>query len=290
MRLHALGLIALVLTFTPRGSGQAPAAPALPAAIERIADGIELRRMDDPSMLSPEGPVAVQALRVDPKKVTLELAVAADKLPARETVQDISARHAAIAAVNAGFFALEDGRPAGLLKVRGQLLGAASRARGAVAFRERRGETLLLFDRVTVERQARQYRTLLGSRPQDWSRAGHAVGGAGLLLLNDRLLDEWSDERIAAGFDTTRHPRTMIGEDGQSIWLITIDGRQPALSLGMTFTELQGLAKRLGLRSALNLDGGGSTTMVVKGAVVNHPSDAAGPRQVSDAIVVLPRR
>ena len=82
----------------------------------------------------------------------------------------------------------------------------------------------------------------------------------------------------------------MIGDDGTSIWLVAVDGRQPLLSLGMSFRELQGLASRLGLRSALNLDGGGSTTMVIRGAVVNHPSDQTGPRKVSDAVVVQSRR
>ena len=47
----------------------------------------------------------------------------------------------------------------------------------------------------------------------------------------------------------------------------------------MSFAELQGLVRRVGLVDALNLDGGGSTTMVVQGAVVNHPSDATGPPQ-----------
>ena len=271
-----------------------PAAPlgrqAVAPAVERIADGVELQRLDDPSLLSPAGPVAVQALKLDPRKVKLEVGVAGDKAPARETVSAIAARRGALAAVNAGFFALADGRPVGLLKVRGQLLGGIARPRGAVAFLERRGQTHLLFDRVTVERERRKYQTRLGSSAGDWGRAGHAVAGAGLLLLNGRTIDDWAEERISAGFDTTRHPRTMIGDDGTAIWLVTIDGRQPALSLGMSFTELQGLARRLGLRSALNLDGGGSTTMVVRGTVVNHPSDPTGPRPVSDAIVVLPRK
>ncbi len=79
----------------------------------------------------------------------------------------------------------------------------------------------------------------------------------------------------------------MIGTAGDGrIWLITVDGRNKALSLGMSFAELQTLITRVGLVDALNLDGGGSTTMVVKGAVVNHPSDATGPRRVSDAIIV----
>jgi exopolysaccharide biosynthesis protein len=57
----------------------------------------------------------------------------------------------------------------------------------------------------------------------------------------------------------------------------------------MTLEELRALAHRLSLVNALNLDGGGSTTMWVKGGVVNSPSDAAGPRKVSDALLVSPR-
>jgi exopolysaccharide biosynthesis protein len=79
----------------------------------------------------------------------------------------------------------------------------------------------------------------------------------------------------------------MIGVAGdRRVWLITVDGRNKTLSLGMSFAELQGLARRVGLVDALNLDGGGSTTMVVNGAVMNHPSDPTGPRKVSDAIVI----
>jgi len=81
-------------------------------------------------------------------------------------------------------------------------------------------------------------------------------------MLDGRELPEWNDEPLSASFDTTRHPRTLIGVDAQeAIWLVTIDGRNPALSLGMSFAELQRLSRRLGLRSALNLDGGGSPTM-----------------------------
>ena len=57
----------------------------------------------------------------------------------------------------------------------------------------------------------------------------------------------------------------------------------------MSLSELRALAQRLGLRNALNLDGGGSTTMWVAGKIVNSPSDAAGPRKVSDALIVTQR-
>jgi hypothetical protein len=285
-RLAAVWLLLLAVTVPAQ---QAPLGPAT-----QIADGILLFQLDDPGLLDPAGPVAVQALRVDPRKATLEIGRGAGAEPARETVERIAARRpGAIAAINAGFFSLETGRPTAFLKIDGKVVSGTRRARGAVGIRERRGRTELLFDRVRVTTAAGrrpQYEPLLGSSSRDWSRLPEAVGGAGLLMLDGRALTDWTDERIAAGFDTTRHPRTIIGTDAQgAIWLVTIDGRNPALSLGMSFTELQRLSTRLGLRSALNLDGGGSTTMWVAGRIVNHPSDPEGPRKVSDAILVVPR-
>jgi exopolysaccharide biosynthesis protein len=82
----------------------------------------------------------------------------------------------------------------------------------------------------------------------------------------------------------------MLGIDRAGYaWLVTVDGRQPDASNGMTLVELQKLAKRLGLTDALNLDGGGSTTMVILGSIVNHPSDPTGARTVSDVLLVVPR-
>jgi len=146
---------------------------------------------------------------------------------------------------------------------------------------------LAVGDEVTIERQ---FATRHGTLPGLWANAEHAIGGAGLLVRNGQPIEDWTIEDLRPGFTTERHPRTLIGTDrAQSIWLVTVDGRNPALSLGMTFAELQQLAARLKLTDALNLDGGGSTTMVVRGEVVNHPSDAAGPRKVSDALLVVAR-
>jgi Phosphodiester glycosidase len=126
--------------------------------------------------------------------------------------------------------------------------------------------------------------------PDDWARAEAIIGGAGLLIRDGELIEDWAMEQLTAGFPETRHPRTLIGThpDG-SVWLITVDGRQPKLSAGMSLYELRSLSARLGLTQALNLDGGGSTTMWVQGQIVNSPSDAAGPRKVSDALLVMRR-
>ena len=124
-----------------------------------------------------------------------------------------------------------------------------------------------------------------------WGGATDIIGGWGLLARGGTYITDWSSEQFSPGFAETRHPRTMIGvAEGGAIWLVTIDGRQPKLSSGMSLKELQSLARRLRLVDALNLDGGGSTTMWVTGKIVNSPSDAAGPRKVSDALLVFPVR
>lgn len=149
-------------------------------------------------------------------------------------------------------------------------------------------------DRLAPGREVRvgyDYRTVFGTSPAEWASVSDITGGAGLLFVRNQLVDEWAAERFTApGFTTDRHPRTMIGVGpDEEICMVTVDGRQPGLSLGMTFGELQHLARALELRDALNLDGGGSTTMVVRNRIVNHPSDPTGPRMVSDALLVFPR-
>lgn len=122
-------------------------------------------------------------------------------------------------------------------------------------------------------------------------KADHIVNGAGLLRRDGIALTDWSAENLVpATFTHFRHPRTIIGVDARGfIWLGAIDGRQVDHSGGMAFADLQRLCDRLGLKDALNLDGGGSTTMWVRGQVVNRPSDPGGPRPVSDAILVMAR-
>jgi hypothetical protein len=91
-------------------------------------------------------------------------------------------------------------------------------------------------------------------------------------------------------FAAARHPRTAaaVRADGR-ILLVTVDGRQPELSVGMTIAELASLLIELRAVEAVNMDGGGSTAMVVGGRVVNSPSDLTGERAVGDALLVFLR-
>jgi hypothetical protein len=87
-----------------------------------------------------------------------------------------------------------------------------------------------------------------------------------------------------------RHPRTAVGfsRDSSMLFLLTVDGRSES-SGGMTLTELATMMRKLGAWQAMNFDGGGSTTMVVDGVLMNKPSDKEGERTVGNALMVVKR-
>ncbi len=117
------------------------------------------------------------------------------------------------------------------------------------------------------------------------------VGGVSQLLEGGKIALTWQREGAAEDFALGRHPRTAIAKlrDGR-VLLATVDGRQIGVSAGMTLEELAQMLLEYGATDAVNLDGGGSTTMVVGGKIVNKPSDAAGERTVSDALLIFPRK
>ena len=98
------------------------------------------------------------------------------------------------------------------------------------------------------------------------------------------------DPSFAYGWFIKRNPRTLAGVDGQGrTVLVTVDGRSTT-DLGLSAPEAADVARSLGLVDAINLDGGGSTAMAVRGQVIGHPSDATGERPVGDALLVTPQR
>lgn len=123
-----------------------------------------------------------------------------------------------------------------------------------------------------------------------WKQANSVIGGGPQLIKNGRVEITNAAEKILQSFVNDGHPRTAIArlKSGQ-ILLLTVDGRQPGESIGMSLTMLADLLIEFGAVEAINLDGGGSTTMVIRNKLVNKPSDATGERPVSDAILVYPR-
>lgn len=123
-----------------------------------------------------------------------------------------------------------------------------------------------------------------------WKHASFIAGGGPQLIKQGRLAITFEDEKVAAKFVSDRHPRTAIArvKDGRLL-IVTVDGRQPGTSVGMPLPELASLLLEFGGADGINLDGGGSTTMVVNGKLMNTPSDQTGERPVSDALLILPR-
>ncbi|HAF22499.1 MAG TPA: hypothetical protein DCK93_06230 [Blastocatellia bacterium] len=125
---------------------------------------------------------------------------------------------------------------------------------------------------------------------QKWRRAYSILGAGPQLIRNGKIAITNLQEKITPAFATDGHPRTAIAKLASGkLLLLTVDGRQPGESIGMPLNVLADLLLELGAVEAMNLDGGGSTTMVLNDKVVNKPSDATGERPVSDAILVFPK-
>ncbi len=123
-----------------------------------------------------------------------------------------------------------------------------------------------------------------------YEQAEDIVGGVPQIVKDGRVDITWEQEKTTKSFVETRHPRTAVAKlkDGKFL-MITVDGRSEA-SGGIGLQDLAEYLLSLGATDAMNLDGGGSTTMFVDGKVVNRPSDKEGERKVSDAILVTLRK
>jgi hypothetical protein len=117
----------------------------------------------------------------------------------------------------------------------------------------------------------------------DWSGLVDAVGGGPLLVRDGRAIFR-SNELFSIAQLVPRQPRSAIGQtrDGRLI-LVTVDGRRPGYSVGMTNFELALLFTRLGAWTASALDGGGSATMAFEGTLLNRPSDGT-ERAVANSV------
>ncbi|MEU2023991.1 phosphodiester glycosidase family protein [Streptomyces sp. NPDC016469] len=126
--------------------------------------------------------------------------------------------------------------------------------------------------------------------------SGASVVGAGpALVRHGRTWINAAANGVSKTAVSSRSPRTVAGirPDG-TLLLVVFDGRRPRVSEGVTLTEAAGILVDLGAEDAINLDGGGSSTMVVRDKVRNSPSDPGDTdeerqRKVSNAIVVVPR-
>jgi len=344
-------------------------------------------------------PVRMNLLRLDLKKVRLDVVHAMDAVIGTATVSSMATRHKAIAAINAGFFRLDTsvyaGDPAGIFQIDGKLFSEANFGRIALLINnsvktcdkcknpgtrtdvsiahlksfaelwsETRRSNIDGIDRQLKDKEIVLYTpefggptprsesaiteviidankrivsvtetnggtavpkggyvlaasgarrpeisatavkgkeglVILGSYIENpvtsnakmaFTNVEDIVGGVPQLIKDGKIDITWQEEKTTKSFVETRHPRTAVAKlkDGKFL-MIAVDGRSES-SGGISLNDLAAYLLELGATDAMNLDGGGSTTMFLDGKVVNHPSDKEGERKVSDAILVTARK
>jgi exopolysaccharide biosynthesis protein len=138
--------------------------------------------------------------------------------------------------------------------------------------------------RPYLDKIVRGEKAKLTIHPIGWPKIQTALGGGPRLVKNSKIAvtheNFRSDVRVGTG------PRTAFGVDAQGRYIILVaDGRQKFYSTGLTLHELAATMQKLGAVDALNLDGGGSTAMAVRGKLVNRPSDGS-ERGVANVLLV----
>ena len=279
-----LGFVVLWGACTPpdRPSGVAdPISPALLAHLVadssrtiRVAEGVWYRYV-----WSEKGPWGLHLTEVDLDDcamgfVTLTADLVTERRRSFARVSEMAAASNVLAAVNGDFFLVE-GISAGPEVHEGVV--RRSRSRPAFSWFPSGGPE--------IGRTERLQDGSLGFSGLPIGGAAEVVGGLPQLIADGRPV---FDTTLTNGFRNGRHPRTAIGisRDRTRLWLVVVDGRQ-AYSDGMTLPELRELFSLLGAENAINLDGGGSSTMVVGGRLVSHPSDATGERAVVNGLGVF---
>lgn len=135
----------------------------------------------------------------------------------------------------------------------------------------------------------------LSLSPPEWNQVQHAIGGR-LRLLKDGKINETlvemhnAEKRHTPGKRTpvlnlSHEPRTALGYNADTLFLVVADGRQPKYSTGLTLYELASILIELGATEAINLDGGSSSTFVVEDTVINKPSGQQ-ERDVLNAVFI----
>ena len=231
------------------------------------------------------GPIAGVLVKVnlaDPR-VRVAVALADDRDPdgagpcagQLETTSQVARKHNFDITINASFFAAPTAReiagqkvhyfvgncawPEGWHYSNGKLFGEPKTARFRSTMIVHRDKTVTMVD-------------ALAALPADTQ---FAISGSAMMLKNGMVTPPVKDE--------ARHPRSAVGlsADARTLYIIAVDGRQEPHSRGATLAELANIFIQFGAHSAINLDGGGSTSLVIKDpasggfAIANQPSDTS---------------
>jgi len=206
--------------------------------------------------------------------------------PAAMITSEFGTKNKAVAAINGSYFNMKTLDPVTYVKDEGKVYCQLTtdgeyRNNGMLRIKDKKGRKIDIAptDSLQAPADAKGWREAIVSGP---------------VLLNEGAIVHYEDDgsRMYRNFYARRHPRTLMGYTADGwVYFAVIDGRFPQ-GIGMSISELQVLCESLGLYEAINLDGGGSSTLWNKETgVVNHPYDNkqfdhAGERVVPNVIIV----
>ena len=196
--------------------------------------------------------------------------------------------------VNAGYWDVRIDQPSTFLKLDGKQIALTAnfekeRVDGLVCVGKKK--VVLDYCKAGEEaKYAKKYKNILAAGPvliDDGKAMDHDAYTKG-------MVDNAGGKPVGAFYTyTQRHPRTAIGTDKKgNVYLVVVDGRSKGNAEGVTISELTKVCEWLGMRDAINLDGGGSSSMwTAEEGTVSYPCrnkkfDHAGERRVSSCVVV----
>ncbi|HTN36592.1 MAG TPA: phosphodiester glycosidase family protein [Arachidicoccus sp.] len=184
--------------------------------------------------------------------------------------------HQPVAGINADFFNMKNGTPLGVVVKESRVLkGHFTRTNCFVGVLK--NGRIIMGDSLLFKKQHSRLTEALGARPR--------------LIEDGKIIHQ-----DTGSLSKIHHPRSALGlKNSRTVLFVTVDGRQPAISNGISLKDLATLMDWLGARDAVNLDGGGSTTLVVLDPVTkrlevrNQPSGKV-QRKVANAWILLRKK
>lgn len=254
---------------------------------KEITQGVQLSHRYFPSLF--HAPENINVLRIALNDTTLKIRIAYhDSL--LDSVSEFGKAANAIAAVNGNFFNTHIGGSVCFLKIDGHVINRTHHELNGTLF-------LPWLDTAALAINENEATIIIKPAGTDWvhyqSGFPTIISAGPLLVWHNRIVSQRAHK-----FNDTRYSRTGIGfTKDRHLILVVVDGNAKE-SAGFTIPEFAKLFKALKCMSALNFDGGGSTTMWVSGepenGVVNHPTDNKkydhfGERKVANAILIMRR-
>ena len=247
--------------------------------LESIAKARGLTTRVLPSMSNPNTRVVPRfwvMLKIDPSYFRIAPVASSEGPTELRTLSAIYGQNNIRAAINAGFFGvLKGGKgfPIGALRVNGRTFTLPHDMRGCLAWNED-DEAIFAVAEATEDANF-------------WPEMTNVIQ-AGPMLIDDGETARY-EESFTGGIISARHPRSAVGLNAEGSWVfLAVDGRNGMHSSGATISELTEILRGQGMIYALNLDGGGSTEIIIDGKIYNIPSDGY-ERRISYGLGAVPR-